>query len=164
MDLEGSSETMIYLPELHDLALREGLGAQLCIGLVLPEAQIIGGHNEPVAIHHLCKPDGGEDICNVHEFQLIFAPLRMTGVLLRHCMWSHLLPVMRKDCCVQHRAIYGWYRHLSQGFWLVLKAPFWSAKGEVIILVCLAGIAEGADFVCVAAHHGGVFSQSKTQI
>ena len=98
------------------------------------------------------------------SIQLICAPVRITGVLLHHRMSSHVLPVMRKDCCVQHRAIYSWSWHLSQGFWLVLKAPFWSAKGEVIILVCLAGIAEGADFVCIAAHHGGLFSQSQNQI
>ena len=79
-------------------------------------------------------------------------------------MWSHLLAVIGKDFCVQHRAIHGWYWHLSQGFWLVLKPPFWSAKGEVIVLVCLAGVAEGADFVCIAAHHGAVISQRKIQI
>ena len=98
------------------------------------------------------------------SIQLIFAPLRITGVLLHHRMWSHMLAMMGKSCCVQHRAIYGWYWHLSQGFWLVLQPPFWSAKGEVIILVCLAGVAEGADFVCIAAHHGGLFSQSQNQI
>ena len=100
---------MTYLPKLHDLALREGLGAQLCIGLVLPKAQIIGGHNKPIAIHHLCKPDIGEDICNIHEDQLIFAPLRITGVLIHHRMWSHLLAVMGKGllCAAQGQCMAG---------------------------------------------------------
>ena len=42
----------------------------------------------------------------------------------------------------------------------MLETPFWSAKGEVIILVCLAGVAEGADFVCIPAQHGKVLQKS----
>ena len=150
-----------YLPKLHDLALCEGLGAQLCIGLVFPEAQIIGGHNEPVAIHHLCKPDRGEGTRNNHSAHRCSSAHHSAAP-------PYVVPFAacdeRKDCCVQHRAIYSWCWHLSQGFWLVLEPPFWSAKGEVIILVCLAGVAEGADFVCIAAHHGGLFNQSQNQI
>ena len=60
---QGSGKATLYLSQLHDLALREGLSAQLCVGLVLPEAQVIGSHDEPIAINHLCKPDTGMSLC-----------------------------------------------------------------------------------------------------
>ncbi len=45
----------LYLSKLYYLALCEGLGAQLGICLVLPEAQVVGCHDESIPIYHLDK-------------------------------------------------------------------------------------------------------------